>query len=133
MKASYVFIFNTVVALVFGLAFALVPEQTTALYDVDLTEGGVLIGRLFGAALLSFCVVSWLVRNAEASPERQAVVLALFVGDAVGFVASLLAQLAEVANALGWSTVALYLILAVAFGYLYFVGEPSSARTEMAR
>lgn len=126
MKASYAFILNAIIALIFGLAFVLVPEQTTALYDVDLTEGGVLVARLFGAALLTFCVLTWLVRNAMASAERQAIILALFLGDVIGFVVSLLAQLAGISNALGWLTVAIYLILAVLFGYLRFVGEPAA-------
>jgi hypothetical protein len=132
MKASYLFILNAVIALIFGLAFVLIPEQTTTLYGVDLGEGGIFIGRLFGAALLAFAVVTWLVRNAADSPERQAIILGLFVGDVVGFVASLLAQLAGVSNALGWSTVAIYLILAVGFGYLRFIGEPGPAEPASA-
>lgn len=123
MKASTVFIVNAIVALIFGLAFVLVPGQTTALYDVNLGEGGQFVARLFGAALLAFFVLSWMVRNASPSPERRAIVLAFVVGDAIGFVASLLAQLSGITNALGWSTVAIYLILALAFAYLLFAAE----------
>ena len=72
MKASTVFIVSAIVALIFGLAFVLFPQQTTALYGVDLTEGGIFIGRLLGAALLTFFVMGWMVRNAAPSPERRA-------------------------------------------------------------
>jgi hypothetical protein len=121
------FIVNTIVALVFGLAFVLVPEQTLDLYGISLSEAGLLVGRLFGAALLSFAVLTWLTKDAMASSERQAILLALFVGDIVGFVASLLAQLNEVANALGWTTVVIYLLLGLAFGYFRFMAGEEAA------
>jgi hypothetical protein len=121
MNLKNLFMVNALVALIFGLAFVLVPAQTTALYDVDLTEGGKFIGQLFGAELIGYAVLSWLAKDAKPSAERQAILLALFVGDVLGFVASLLAQLAGLANALGWSTVAIYLLLALAFGYFRFM------------
>lgn len=133
MKASYVFTVTAIVALVFGLAFVLVPSQTLSLYDVTLDAAGLFIARLLGAAFLMFAVVSWLVRNAGPSPERQAIALAFFAGDAVAFVASLLAQLDGIANALGWSTVAIYLILALGFGWVRFMGEGAAAQPRMAR
>jgi hypothetical protein len=46
--------------------------------------------------------------------------LAIFVGDTIGFIVALLAQLAGTVNALGWLIVALYLLLALGFGYFQF-------------
>jgi len=83
------------------------------------------VGQLFGASLLSFAVITWLARNATASPVRGAIVLALFIGDAIGFVVSLIAQMKGFANALGWLTVAIYLLLALGFGYLQFMVKES--------
>ena len=60
-------------------------------------------------------------------PEaRQAVVLGNLVGDVVGFVVILMGQLAGIANALGWSNVAIYLVLALGFAYVQFM-QPCSA------
>ena len=129
MKLSYLFVVTAVVSVIFGLAFLLVPGPTLAIYDIELSDAGLMVGRLFGAALLTFAVLSWLVRNAEPSEERQAILLAFFIGNGVGFIVSLLGQLAGIANGLGWGTVAIYLILALAFGYYRFmaseVAEPS--------
>ena len=124
MNLKTVFVVNAVVALVFGLAFVLVPGPLTALYGADLTAAGLFTGRLLGAAFIVFGVLTWLVRDAGASSERRAILLSFFVGDVIGFVASLLAMFDGVFNSLGWSTVAIYLILALAFGYyLFFAGE----------
>jgi hypothetical protein len=54
---------------------------------------------------------------------QRAVLTANFLTAGLGFLFSLMAQLSGVseANALGWSTVALYLLLALGFGYLRFM------------
>jgi len=63
-------------------------------------------------------------RDAGESNARQAIVIALFVGDVLGFIVALLGQLSGVVNALGWSTVALYLQLAVGYACCQLV-KPS--------
>jgi hypothetical protein len=133
VKASYVFAGAAVVAAIFGLAFVLVPTQTLALYDMSVDEAGLFMTRLLGAAFLGFAIINWLVRDAGPSRERQAIALALFVSLGVGFISSLLGQLAGVANALGWLTVALYLVFSLGFGYVRFMGEDAAARPQMAR
>ena len=39
---------------------------------------------------------------------------------AIGFIVALIGQLGAVVNNLGWSTVVIYLFLAVGFGYFHF-------------
>jgi hypothetical protein len=126
MRYSTLFLVNSIVALIFGLAFVLVPTTMAETYDADLTEAGLLIGRLFGGTLLMTAVLTWYARSFGPSEERQAIVLALFVSHVVGLVASLLGQLNGVVNGLGWLTVILYLIFAAAYGYLRFVAAPEA-------
>ena len=133
MRASYLFATNAVVAYIFGLALILIPEQTATLYDIQLTAGGAYMARLFGGALLSFGLLTWLVRHAAASPERRAIVLSLLLGNGAGFVVSLLAQLAGVANALGWSTVVLFFLLSLGFVYVLLQSEPDILKPWLAQ
>ncbi len=121
MKLSTMMIINAVVAAGFGVAFVLVPSQAISLYGIEETsEILILILRLMGAAFIGFAVLTWLARNASDSDARRAIVLALIVSDGIGFIAALIAQLADVVNSLGWSTVAIYLLLALGFGYFQF-------------
>jgi hypothetical protein len=126
MKLSTMFIIYAAISAIFGLAFVIVPETSLALYGITLGPGGILIARLFGAALLEFALLSWLARNAGDSEARKAIILAVFIGEAVGFIVVLLGQLSGEVNALGWSTVAVYLLLALGFGYFQFM-KPSTA------
>ena len=117
--------FASIAAFVFGLGFILMPAQLTSYYNVTLNEGGIFIGQLFGAALLGYGVLNWFGRHFSDDQARQGLVNANLATDTVGFIFSLLAQLGGVpgVNALGWSTVAIYLLLALGFAYLRFFAK----------
>ena len=123
MKLNTLMIINTVVAAVFGLAFIIVPTQALSLYGV--TPGPELnfVAQLFGAALVAFAILTWSARNLPPSEARKSIVFALFVGDGIGFIVALIAQLGGVVNALGWSTVIIYLFLSLSFGYFRFLKD----------
>jgi len=87
------------------------------------------VAQLFGAALLAFAVLTWTARNAPDSDTRRAILLAMVVGDGIGFIVSLIGQLGGVMNALGWSTVVIYLLLAVGFGYFCFAQPKATGQT----
>lgn len=120
MNLRNLFTLNAIAAVLFGLAFVLVPGSLTDLYDAELSDAGLYIARLLGAAYLAFAVLAWGSRDAQDSTARQAIVLALFVGFVFGFVISLVGQLNNIVNALGWITVAIYLLFAIAYGYFQF-------------
>lgn len=117
----------SIVAIAFGLGFVLVTLPLISLYNVTLNAGGVFVGQLFGAALIGFGVLNWFARTVTDSKGVRAVVLANLVGDVVGFVIALVGQLTGVGgvNQLGWSTVVIYLLLALGFAYFQFV-KPSA-------
>ena len=130
MKLSTLMIVNAIVAAVFGLGFVFAPGQVTSLYSPEVGVTLRYVAQLFGAALLGFAVLTWVARNAPDSEARRAILLALFVGDGVGFILALIGQLGGVVNALGWSTVLIYLLLALGFGYFGFVAKPELPRTQ---
>ena len=126
MKLKTLFIINVFIAGGFGLAWVFIPLTAISLYEVNLNPGGVIFGQLFGAALLGYAVLAWFGRNVGESEASKGILLALFVNDTVGFVVALLAQLSGVINWLGWSTVIIYLLLALGYGYFIFF-KPSAS------
>ena len=120
MKLSTLFIINTVVALLLGLGFILVPASLVSMYGVVLNDTGIHIARLLGAAYLAFAIISWMVRYSAGGSELRAILLAFFIGDMLGFVITLIDQLRGMANALGWSSVAIFLLFGLGFGYFYW-------------
>ena len=126
MKLSTMMVIKAVVCLVFGILFVLVPGPLMSIYGVSLGSGGILVARLYGASLFGNLLLTWFARNDTGSDALRASVLALTVYDAIGFVVALGAVLTGVMNALGWAVVALYLLLALGFGYFQFV-KPSAS------
>ena len=131
MRLKTLLVINAVVSAVYGLGFVLVPGQVVSLYGVEESAALMYTGQLFGAALIAFAVLTWSARNAVESEARRAIVLALLIGDAVGFIVALIGQLGEVVNALGWSSVGLYLLLTLGFAYFQFVKQETQATPSM--
>jgi Ca2+/Na+ antiporter len=116
---------HAILALAFGIAFVLLPAPTLALYGVATDATGIFMSRVFGAAVIQIGLVAWLARRDTDTPARRAVQLGYVGGLAVGFVVALVGQLSGLFNALGWSSVAIYLVFGV--GYGYFHARPSAA------
>ncbi len=121
MNLSLLMTINAVVAAVFGLAFVVAPTQIVSLYGPSADPALRYVAQLFGSALIGFAVLTWMARKATASDARSAIVLSLFVSDGLGFVLALIGQLGGVVNSMGWSTVVIYLLLALGFGYFQFM------------
>ena len=115
-----------IIALVFGLAFILVPAQLMSLYGITLEPAGQWIARYLGSAFLGIAVLTWLGRNAAPGEALRAIVLGDFVISVTGLVVAVLHSIYGLGNALVWSIVAIYLFLTLGFGYFQFVKSATS-------
>jgi len=125
MKLKTLLLFSTVVAGVFGLAFVFVPGQVGGTYGMTGDAGLRYMGQLFGACLVGIAVLSWFAKDTPESEARKAILPSLFVFNVVALVVALVAQFNGVTNAVGWSSVAIFLLFAL--GYAYFLwGKPAA-------
>ena len=121
MKLSAFLAVVAVVAVAFGLAFVVAPEPLLATYGISLPPAGLFVGRLFGAALIALGLVAAFSRNVTDGLARNAILRGYFVGELIGFVCVLWGQIQGVTNMLGWSTVAIYFLFTLGFGYFLFM------------
>ena len=121
MNLNTFFFINFIVAVLFGLCFIFVPATMSDMYDAGLGEGGLFVGQLFGATLLAIAFITLFARNVTDSTARKAITLGLFIHEVVALVIAIIGQLAGVVNSLGWSTVAIYAIFALGYGYFRFI------------
>lgn len=99
----------------FGIQFLLVPDLALAPLGVVLNPAGLMVTRIFGAALIAFVLLFWWVRDAAPGAALTAVLRAAAVYFAISTVPLALGVLGGLANALGWGTVVLHVLLAVGF------------------
>jgi hypothetical protein len=115
MRPKTVFLAGSLLALVFGLSFLAAPGAVLPLYGVSPEAATVLLARFFGVALLHAGLVVYLLRDTRDATVQGALGLAGVVGSAAGVAVGLMGVLAGTVNALGWSTVAIYLLLLLGY------------------
>jgi hypothetical protein len=126
MKLSLWMAAKAVVEVVFGIGFVLVPVKLGSIFGMELSPEGALMGQLFGAAFIFGSIVLWFARNVSRSDvAARAIITAVVLGNAIGFIVTLLATLNGVWNTLGWLPVALYLIFGSGFAYFLFARKPA--------
>ena len=126
MKLGTFMAIAAVIAFVFGLGFILVPAQTVALYGTTLDESSQWVARYLGSAFIGIAVVAWFARNAAQNGAMRAIVLGFFVLSITGLIVAVWDALYGTGNALLWSTVVIYLFLALGFGYFQFTKPAES-------
>ncbi len=120
MNLRTLFSINVPISALFGFTCLLVPNWLLSLYGVDPTPAGAAMTQLAGAAFLGFGILAFVARTSPSEDFLMTLALALFVQDTIGAIVAIYAQVSRVFNALGWSTAAVYLLLAVAYGYFRF-------------
>jgi len=120
MKLSVLMAIKSIICILFGLSFLLVPELIMSIYGVTLDASGTVMARFLGATFVILSITLWFGRNDSGSETLRGFVLGIFIGDSIGFVVALIAQLSGIMNVLGWAIVALWFLLAAGFGYFQF-------------
>jgi hypothetical protein len=117
MKFKTLMIIKAVVCLGFAPIMLFLPGPLLTLVGSSFGPGAAITAREYGATLLGNFMLTWFSRKAEESLTRRAIVLDLFVYDAVALIAILLIQLSGGMNLLGWGVVGIYLFFTLGFGY----------------
>ena len=120
MNLKTLMIIKAVICLTFGILLLLVPGFTYSLFGASLNDAGIFAAREYGAALMGSLCLTWYARSAVESQARRAIILDLFIYDAIGVVISVIALFQGLFNPLGWGLVAIYLFFAVGYGYFWF-------------
>lgn len=120
MKFKTLLTINSVLAVVAGIACVLAPAQLLSNYGVSLIPMGLVIYQFWGATLTGLGMLTWFAGNIKESELQKTFALSLFITNGISCVMAIRGQYAG-ANAFGWSTVALYFLLALGFGYFLFI------------
>jgi hypothetical protein len=120
MKLNTLMVIKAVVCIGLGIPLLFVPDFVYSIFGANLNDAGVFAAREYGAALTGTFLLTWFARNAGESRALRAIVLYLFVYDAIGAVVTTIGVLTGVLSPLGWLVAGLYLFFAVGYGYFWF-------------
>ena len=121
MNLRTLYLVNTVVSLGFALGFFLMSPFLLGLFGMDYTPDARTLGQLIAVELVVGGVITLLARDVTDSKALGAINTGNFVAGLIGTVIALLATLSGVMSWFGWMVTAVYLFIAVAFGYFQFM------------
>jgi hypothetical protein len=106
-----------IVAVIYGVIFVLFPAQAIALYGVTGEPHAAYNAQYFGSALLGLGVISWSARSFKDWDAVRAVLIGGLVTNIVGLPLTLWGLEQGLVNAMGWSSVVLYVLLIAGAAY----------------
>ena len=107
-----------VLAIIYALAFVLIPDSMAELYGVKMPQPNATLNiQFFGSALLSIGIIAWFARESADWATVRGIFIGSAVGDAVGCFISMWGTVKGLTNALGWSSAILYALLVLAAIY----------------
>ena len=123
MSAKLYLTIAAIIAILYGIAFVLIPAEMIQPYGVQPEPHVILAFRLLGSAFLGFGLILWFAKDFQDWSAVRGVLTGVAVGDAVGGLVIALGTIQGAANALGWLNVILYALLVL--GALYCLSTGS--------
>jgi hypothetical protein len=128
MTLKTLMMIKAVVCFFLGISILLVPGFTYSIFGAELNDAGMYAAREYGAALIGTLLLTWYARNAAESQSRRAIILDLFIYDAIGVVITLIALFSGLFNPLGWAILVIYLFFTIGYGYFWFKKPAEGAK-----
>jgi hypothetical protein len=119
MKLAVFLAIAAAVAIIYGIAFILVPDFVLVTYGVTANAALDLMARYFGLTLLGQGFVVWLIKDAVDGKVLRGFLSGFALQSAIGLLVSIWGTLGGILNGLGWSAVLIYALLLA--GYLYYL------------
>lgn len=104
-----------VLGLAFGLGLLLMPGLVLDTNGVVTDASGQMMARLCGAVLVEAGLLQILISGCREAATQKRALAAGLVGAVIGAVVTFWMQLSEIAGAMGWGNVAVYVLLLVGF------------------
>jgi len=121
MKLRTLYLLNAVISLGFALGFFLMSPFLLGLFGMDNTADARTLAQLISVELVVGGVTTLLARDVTDSKATSAINTGNFLAGLAGTVVALLATFSGVMGWFGYVVTAVYLFIAVAFGYFQFM------------
>jgi hypothetical protein len=119
MKVAVFLAIAAAIAIIYGIAFILVPDFVLVTYGMTPNAALELMARYFGLTLIGMGLITWLLRETNDAKALRGLLTGLSVQGAIGLIVSIWGTTSAVMNGMGWSAVLIYAILLA--GYLYYL------------
>ena len=120
MTIKFFFIASAVIIFFSGVVSVLLPQMMFDAWGAPSNQAGLIITQLSGALEIGLSVILFLSRNEGVSNVRRAIVLGGLFTYSLFFIIMMINTSTEL-SAMAWGNIAVYLLLALGFGYYAFL------------
>ncbi len=131
MNAKLYLTIASVIAVLYGIAFVLIPAQMLQPYDVSPEPHVILTLRLLGSAFIGFGLMLWFAREFQDWAAVRGILISAAIADAIGGLIIAWGTMQGTVNGLGWSNVVLYALLVIGALYCLSAGSRAAALTPL--
>ena len=123
MSYKVLFVLNALVALVFGVAFLVVPTRALEFFGTETYASTVLMTQFFGTGLIMAGLLLWSVRDVADAKIQRGLGWAQFISLVVGLVVNVIgiSPASGVIRLNGWITILVYVVLALFYAFMIFL------------
>ena len=120
MNYRTLFLLNSFIAFLLGLAFLIVPTLAIGQFGVDSYTSTRMMAQFFGTAMLALGLLLWFVKDVNNEVTQKRMGIALLLGSVAGLLVTILGTLAGTMRTNGWMAILLYVILGIGYAFLVF-------------
>jgi hypothetical protein len=121
MNYKTLFVINSFVAFLFGVAFLFVPTLAIKQFGVDNYASTRMLAEFFGTAMLALALVLWFAKDVTDEGVLRGMGVALVIGDIAGLVVAVMGTAAGTLRSNAWAIMVVYALFALGFVYLVFL------------
>lgn len=112
----------SVLGLLFGIAYLLIPARMGVIYGVAASPAVEMVSRFFGVALLAWAMIAWFAKDFHDESDLRHVIAPSAFAFTAGAVVSAMGTLSGVMNAMGWTSAAIFAFGAIGSFYFMMAG-----------
>jgi hypothetical protein len=134
MSYKVLFILNALIALVFGLAFLVVPTMALQQFEVDEYASTKLVLQFFGTGLLTIGLLAWFAKNVSDAGIQKGMGIGMLIGSLAGLAMSMVGVANGLIRNFSWLPMVIYGVFALGYGFMLFLKpRMKEARNEGAK
>lgn len=118
MKAWKIYlVVNSILAILFGLAFLFVPQQFSSGYGLVLGSAGLVFARGIGSTLVGLGLIMWFVRGSKDPQTVRAICIGGIAVHVLNGGSDFMAMSGGIINSSAMGSVVMHVVLAAGFAY----------------
>ena len=115
------FLLNSFVAFLLGLAFLVVPTLAISQFGVDSYTSTRMIAQFFGTAMLTLGLLLWFAKDVTSEAVQRHMGIALLVGSLAGALVTVLGTVSGTLRNNAWVAILIYVLFGLGYAYMVFL------------